>query len=58
MLQGTAEMGPLLRALGVSLDVTEAVYPVGALWEQYKAAPQSETMGKSCTGAQARCPVA
>lgn len=51
-------MGPLLRALGVSLDVTEAVYPVGALWEQYKAAPQSETMGKSCAGAQARCPVA
>lgn len=39
-------MGLLLRALGVSLDVTEAVYPVGALWEQYKAAPQSETMGK------------
>lgn len=55
LTQGTAERGPLLRALGVSLDLTEAVYPVGALWEQYKGTPASETMGKSYTGVQAWC---
>lgn len=46
------------RALGVSMDVTEVRYPVAALWELYKSAPLSKTMGKSCTGVQARCPIA
>lgn len=31
--------------------------PVVALWELYKCAPVSKTMGKSCTGVQAWCPV-
>lgn len=55
---GRTERRLLLRALGVSMNVTEVRYPVAALWELYKSAPLSKTMGKSCTGVQARCPVA
>lgn len=37
---------------------TEVRYPVAALWELYKFMPRPKTMGKSCFGVQARCPVA
>lgn len=47
-----------LRTLGVSVCVTEVRYPVAALWELYKSAPLPKTMGKSCSGVQARSPVA
>lgn len=55
--QFTEEVVPL-RALGVSVDVTETRHPVAALWEVYKSAALSKTMGKSCSGVQALCPVA
>lgn len=55
---GFTSSGATLRTVGVSGAVTEVRNPVVALWELYKSAPLSKTMGKSCFGVQAPCPVA
>lgn len=56
--QWLTESGATFTHCGCVRAVTEVRYPVAALWELYKSAPLSKTMGKSCFGVQAPCPVA